>query len=89
LGAPAWIIPLVPWIEIVVGAALIAQFVQPWAALTALVMLVVFTVLIGVALSHGRHPPCACFGAWSAKPIGAGHLARNAGLIVLGVLSLF
>ncbi len=89
LGAPAWVIPFVPWVEIVVGAALIAQFAEPWAALLALLMLAVFTVLIGVALSQGRHPPCACFGAWSAKPIGAGHLARNAGLLVLGVLSLF
>ena len=51
-------------------------------------MLVVFTVLIGVASSQGRHPPCACFGAWSAKPIGPGHLVRNGVLIVLGVVSL-
>jgi uncharacterized membrane protein YphA (DoxX/SURF4 family) len=88
LGAPSWIVPFVPWIEIFVGAALIAQFLEPWAALAALVMLVVFTALIGLALSQGRHPPCACFGAWSAKPIGPGHLARNGGLIVLCVLSL-
>ena len=51
-------------------------------------MLVAFTALIGVALAHGRHPPCACFGAWSAKPIGAGHLVRNAALIVLALLAL-
>jgi uncharacterized membrane protein YphA (DoxX/SURF4 family) len=88
LGAPSWVIPFVPWIEIVVGAALIAQFAEPWAAAAALVMLVVFTVLIGIALSQGRRPPCACFGAWSAKPIGAGHLVRNGVLIVLAIVSL-
>ena len=88
LGAPRWTIPLVPWIEIAVGAALIAQLAPPWPAVAALVLLVVFTVLIGVALSQGRRPPCACFGAWSAKPIGAGHLLRNGALMVLAVLSL-
>ena len=87
-GAPRWAIPLVPWIEIAVGAALIAQLVPPWPAVAALVLLLVFTVLIGVALAQGRRPPCACFGAWSAKPIGAGHLLRNGALIVLAVLSL-
>lgn len=89
LGAPIWVIPFVPWVEIVVGAALIARFAPPWPALAALVMLVAFTVLIGVALSQGRRPPCACFGAWSAKPIGLGHLARNGVLILLAVVSLF
>lgn len=88
LGAPRWAIPVVPWVEIAVGAALIAQFVPPWPTLAALVLLGAFTVLIGVALAHGRHPPCACFGAWSAKPIGAGHLARNAALILLALLTL-
>ncbi len=89
LGAPAWTIPIVPWVEIVVGALLIAQAVPPWPAIAALVMLVAFTALIGNSLAHGRRPPCACFGAWSAKPIGPAHLARNAVLIALAVLALF
>jgi uncharacterized membrane protein YphA (DoxX/SURF4 family) len=88
LGAPTWVIPVVPWIEIVVGAMLIAQFGAPWPSLAALAMLIGFTVLIAIALAHGRRPPCACFGAWSAKPIGASHLARNGGLMVLAMLSL-
>ena len=89
LGAPVWTIPIVPWAEIVVGALLIAQAVPPWPAVAALVMLVGFTALIVNSLAHGRRPPCACFGAWSAKPIGPGHLARNAVLIGLAVVALF
>ena len=89
LGAPGWTIPIVPWVEIAVGALLIAQAVPPWPAVAALVMLVAFTALIVNSLVHGRRPPCACFGAWSAKPIGPGHLARNAVLIVLAVVALF
>ena len=89
LGAPGWTIPIVPWVEIAVGALLIAQAVPPWPAVAALVMLVGFTALIVNSLAHGRRPPCACFGAWSAKPVGPGHLARNAVLIVLAVVALF
>ncbi len=88
LGAPTWTIPIVPWVEIAVGALLIAQAVEPWPAVAALVMLVAFTALIVNSLAHGRHPPCACFGAWSAKPIGPAHLARNAILIALTVVAM-
>lgn len=88
LGAPSWTIQLVPWVEIVVGALLIAQVAAPWPAVAALLLLGAFSGLIVNALAHGRHPPCACFGAWSAKPIGAGHLVRNGALIVLTVLAI-
>ncbi|WP_185949504.1 MauE/DoxX family redox-associated membrane protein [Microbispora sp. KK1-11] len=47
----------------------------------ALGLLVAFTVAIVVALGRGRRVPCRCFGA-SAVPVGPGHLARNAVLIV-------
>ncbi|GIH63320.1 MauE/DoxX family redox-associated membrane protein [Microbispora siamensis] len=47
----------------------------------ALGLLVAFTVAIGVALRRGRRVPCRCFGA-SAVPVGPGHMARNAVLIV-------
>lgn len=88
LGAPGWVVPIVPWFELVVGALLVAQVARPALALVAMALLVVFTVLIAVQLSQGRHPPCACFGAWSAKPIGRGHVARNAALIALAALAV-
>ncbi|MBE3008899.1 methylamine utilization protein MauE [Microbispora sp. NEAU-D428] len=47
----------------------------------ALGLLLAFTVAIVVALRRGRRVPCRCFGA-SAVPVGPGHLARNAVLIV-------
>ena len=88
LGAPRWVIPFVPWVEIVVGAALVVQVARQPAALAALGILVVFTALLVVRLSEGKRPPCACFGAWSAKPLGPGHLARNAALIAVAGLAL-
>lgn len=89
LGAPAWTVPFVPWLELAVGAALVAQLVEPVPAVVAIVLLLAFTALIGRRLAQGRRPACACFGAWSARPIGAGHLVRNAVLLWLGMLALW
>lgn len=88
LGAPSLVVPAVPWVELVVGAALVLQLGRPVAALGAIVLLVVFSALIVLRLSQGRRPPCACFGAWSATPIGASHLLRNGALLVLAVVAL-
>lgn len=87
LGAPRLVVPVLPWIELVVGAALVVQFARTAAAIAACVLLVAFTGLIALRLSQGRRPACACFGAWSAKPIGAGHLLRNAALLVLAAVA--
>jgi hypothetical protein len=88
LGAPAWVAPIVPWAELLVGAALVSQLVEPVAAALALAMLLAFTALIGVRLARGEHPPCACFGAWSATPVGPRHLVRNAALLIVGIVAL-
>lgn len=89
LGAPAITIPVVPWVELAVGAALIAQLSVPVPALVALALLAAFSVLMVIRIREGRRPSCACFGAWSASPIGARHLSRNATLAVLAVLAMW
>lgn len=88
LGAPSVTISAVPWVELCVGAALVAGLARPFAAVTALVLLVAFTGLIGLRLTQGKRPACACFGAWSATPIGPMHLVRNGVLMVLAVVAL-
>ncbi len=89
LGVPMFVAPVLPWVELLIGAALITQLVQPFAAWAAIALTVAFTALIARRLSQGRRPVCACFGAWSAKPIGGRHLIRNAATLVLGVLALW
>ncbi len=87
LGAPSWAIPLVPWVELVIGSLLIVQLFRVPMAVAAAALLVVFTVLIVRKLAAGEHPPCACFGAWSVQPIGWRHVARNGSLLLLSVVA--
>lgn len=87
LGAPSWTIPLVPWVELAIGALLIVQLLRVPMAMAAALLLVVFTVLIMRKLAAGEHPPCACFGAWSVQPIGWRHVARNGSLLALAVVA--
>ncbi len=87
LGAPKAAVPLVPWLEIVVGALACAQLARPIPALTAAAMLVAFSGLLTLRLAQGKHPPCACFGSWSAKPLSWRHLLRNLALLLLAVVA--
>lgn len=88
LGAPGIVVPVLPAAEIVLGAMLVAQVAVPVAGAVAALLLVAFTVLIGVRISQGKRPACACFGAWSSSPIGAGHVIRNVVLLVLAMTAV-
>ncbi len=81
-GAPGWVIGPLPWIELLIGAVVLARIAVPVSVGAALTVLVVFTAAIVVNLARGRRPPCACFGAWSSSPIGWRHVVRN--VILLG-----
>lgn len=87
LGVARPLALIVPWVEIVIGALLTAQLLEPWSAWAAIIMLVAFTILIGMRLRDGSRPPCNCFGARSTRPLGTYHLLRNLGLLVLAVLA--
>ena len=91
LGVPGAVATVVPFTELVVGALLVAQIARRPVAAVAAGLLVAFSALLVVRLLQGRRPPCACFGAWSSKPIGWGNVARNAvflGLAAVVVLRL-
>ena len=76
---------LVPYVETALGALLLVQLQRHVAAWCAVALFVAFTALLGARLAQGQRPPCACFGSLSAKPIGSGHLARNAVFIAVAV----
>ena len=87
LGAPAWSVAPLPWFELGLGAILISNLARRPAAIVGLVLLLALSSIVVVRLREGKHPPCACFGAWSARPIGPAHLVRNGVLVMLAVLA--
>jgi uncharacterized membrane protein YphA (DoxX/SURF4 family) len=89
MGAPQPVATVVPGLELLLGAALITGLLTPVPALVAIGLLVLFSVAIARQLVDGRHPPCACFGSWSTRPLGEGHLVRNAALVVVALLACF
>lgn len=91
MGAPRWSIPLIAPVEIVLGAGLAAAVAEPWPSWLALALLVIFSAALIRVLRRppSERPACACFGRWSAKPVGAGSLLRNAVLAGLAVVAVF
>lgn len=87
-GVPRPIGRIVPWLELAVGALLVVQLWRPYVAAIALVILAAFTLAIVVQLLRGRHPACACFGAWSSAPLSGWHVARNLALMALAVVAM-
>lgn len=85
VGRPLAIV--VPWWEIVIGALVAVGLGAPWPALAAFVTLAGFTVAIVVQLGRGRHPQCACFGAWSTAPLGVGHVWRNVAFLAIAAVA--
>jgi hypothetical protein len=75
-------VPVLPWIEIGLGALLAAQLGLPWTAYAAAGLLTAFTLWL---VTH-RGVPCACFGAWSRRPAGWVDVARNVALIAIAVV---
>ena len=91
MGAPRWVIPILPWCELAIGAALIVgtDELRRIAATAAALLLAAFSVQIARMLRRGQRPVCAWFGSWSARPLGARHLSRNLGLVLLAAVSLW
>jgi uncharacterized membrane protein YphA (DoxX/SURF4 family) len=78
---------VLPWIEILAGACLVAGFWRRGAALIASGLLVFFIVLTAVTMARGLDVDCGCFGSLSRKS-GWGVILEDLGMLALG-LALF
>ena len=87
LGVPSSVARITPFVELGLGALLLVQVQRHVVAWLAVLLFVVFSVLLVLRLAQGGRPPCACFGSLSSKPIGSGHLLRNALFIGLAALA--
>lgn len=89
LDVPRWLAQIVPWYEIVLGAALLSGVARPWPSIVAVATLLVFTWFIARRMLDGTRPPCACFGSRSMRPLGRRHLARNGVLVLVAAVGIF
>ena len=87
-GAPGWLVPLLPRVELALGGLLAAGVGHPWTALAAAGLLVAFTAAVAVRLARGQAVACGCFGETSPEPVGADTLVRNGVLVVVAVAAV-
>ena len=77
----------IPWIELVAGLALIANFKPRAGAIVYTVLMTFFTVAVIAALARGLSFDCGCFGKSGAANLGAMKLLENAGMLAVGVVA--
>lgn len=78
---------VIPAIELLLGALLVVIPSLVEVLGLATVLLVIFTVYLGVRVATGSTTPCACFGSHITKPPSWQDVWRNLGLIFLLVVS--
>jgi putative oxidoreductase len=86
---PASLVNLVavtlPWIELLVGLALIVGFRVRGAALVAMLSLVIFIAAMSSALARGLNIDCGCFKT-SGTPLGPQRILGDIGMLIAAVL---
>ena len=87
---PGWMInPLaivLPWVEVMAGAGLLAGIMIPGGALVVTGLLAIFAVVLGTSLMRGLDVACGCFStSATAEPITWLYLVRDLLLLGMGV----
>ena len=77
---------LLPTFELIVALALLPLAFAWYAAVAALLLLIIFLGGIAFNLSRGRTPDCNCFGQIHSAPIGSRTVIRNLVLAAVAVL---
>jgi len=78
-----YLLYFVPVTEFVLAIALTFTTSAWWGAAVALVLLIAFTIVIGINLVQGRRPNCRCFGRLGVAPIGSSTFVRNVIFILI------
>lgn len=78
---------LLPWGELTLGLFLLLGKWTTFAAGFSLILLLLFSLAIGINLRRGRLIACHCFGQSSQKPISWRDLVRN-GLLMFATMAL-
>ncbi|MBI3468104.1 MAG: hypothetical protein HY000_34290 [Planctomycetes bacterium] len=77
-----------PWLELAIAFSLLTGVSGRCGAITAIAMLVAFSVAQTLVLLRGQEVPCGCFGTVSSRSVGSGNVLTNLVLVVCSVLAL-
>jgi methylamine dehydrogenase accessory protein MauD len=77
---------LLPALEIVTAILLVIGDPFHTGSISAVLLLIVFTLAVAISLFRGLRPHCRCFGQVSSKPIGWATVVRN--LLLLGLAAV-
>lgn len=80
--------PVLPWVELLLGALLVAGVGGRVAAVPAAALFAVFTVVMWRRLRAGDPAPCGCFGELSRRPVSYGTVVRNVVLFALALMGM-
>ncbi|MBM36366.1 MAG: hypothetical protein CL460_04270 [Acidimicrobiaceae bacterium] len=88
-GSPKPVAIVIAPLEVVLGAMLVVGVGSPWTSISAEIVLAVFTVAMLRVMRRplAQRPVCACFGGWTARPVGTSSVLRNLVLLVLAAIS--
>lgn len=88
-GVPSFVAVAVAPTEIFLGAMLFVGVASPWPSIASEIILAIFTVAILRVMRRpvDQRPICACFGRWTARPVGSSSVVRNLVLLVLAATS--
>jgi uncharacterized membrane protein YphA (DoxX/SURF4 family) len=78
-----WMAVVLPWLELVVGALLIAGVWVNAASLISGGMMVMFILAVGSAMARGLDIDCGCFGPEHADPVGWGLILRDCAMLFM------
>ncbi len=78
-----------PWLELLIGACLLAGLYTRPAALAAAALMVLFMGLMGLALLQGKQIDCGCFVGFISETVGPSALIRDAVLLLLTPFAFF
>jgi uncharacterized membrane protein YphA (DoxX/SURF4 family) len=76
-----------PWIEVSAALALILGIRAREGAVLSAVLLVVFTLAVGIAFARGLDIECGCFGTTDGAKVGAIKLLQNSGMILVSLVA--
>ncbi len=72
-----------PWIEVILGVALVTGIMARWFALIASLMLATFVGAAARAYAMGLQVDCGCFGAGSNETLGPKWFVEHGGMFAL------